>query len=96
MSERLLLDLSDRVATALRTAAQSLCRSGSALGGFYRRLAARLGVPKAITATAHKLARIFYRLWTTGNVYTDPGLDAYEQQYRERTLTSRKRLKLLA
>ncbi|MDV2990393.1 MAG: hypothetical protein N4J56_000047 [Chroococcidiopsis sp. SAG 2025] len=55
------------------------------MGGFYRRLAARLGAPKAITAaTAHKLARIFYRLWTTGNLYTDPGLDAYEQQYRER------------
>ncbi|WP_317110614.1 IS110 family transposase [Chroococcidiopsis sp. SAG 2025] len=80
----------NRVAATLRTAAQSLCRSHSALGGFYRRLAARLGAPKAITATAHKLARIFYRLWTTGNLYTDPGLDAYEQQYRERTLKNLK------
>ncbi|WP_392536157.1 hypothetical protein [Nostoc sp. C117] len=33
---------------------------------FYRRLRSRLGTPKAITATAHKLARIFYRLWTNG------------------------------
>ena len=60
-------------------------------GGFYRRLAARLGAPKAITATAHKLARIFYRLWTTGHAYTDPGLDVYEQQYRERTLKNLKK-----
>jgi hypothetical protein len=36
-----------------------------------------------ITATAHKLARIFYRLWTSGDRYIDPGIDAYEQQYRD-------------
>jgi transposase len=81
----------NRVATALRTAAQSLCRSRSALGGFYRRLATRLGAPKAITATAHKLARIFYRLWTSGDHYTDPGIDAYEQQYQERMLKNLKK-----
>ncbi len=46
----------------------------------------RLGAPKAITAAAHKLARIFYRLWTSGNAYSDPGIDAYEQQYRDRIL----------
>ncbi len=44
---------------------------------------ARLGAPKAITAAAHKLARIFYRLWTSGDAYTDPGIDAYEHQYRD-------------
>lgn len=47
---------------------------------------ARLGAPKAITAAAHKLARLFYRLWTSGGAYTDPGIDAYEQQYRDRTV----------
>ena len=52
---------------------------------------ARLGAPKAITATAHKLARIFYRLWTSGDRYTDPGIDAYEQQYRERMLKNLKK-----
>ena len=47
----------------------------------------RLGGPQAITATAHKLARIFYLLWNTGDTYLDPGVDAYEQRYRQRTLS---------
>lgn len=55
---------------------------------FYRRLRVRLGAPKAITATAHKLARIFYRLWTSGEGYIDPGADYYEQRYRERMVKS--------
>ncbi len=46
---------------AFRMAAFSLTQSRSALGAFYRRLRSRLGAPKAITATAHKLARLFYR-----------------------------------
>ncbi|NJM71311.1 MAG: IS110 family transposase, partial [Scytonema sp. RU_4_4] len=49
------------------------------------------GAPKAITAAAHKLARIFYRLWTSGDAYTDPGIDAYEQQYRDRMLKNLKK-----
>jgi transposase len=52
---------------------------------------ARLGTPKAITATAHKLARIFYRLWTSGTAYTDPGINAYEHQYRERVVKNLKK-----
>jgi hypothetical protein len=52
---------------------------------------ARLGAPKAITAAAHKLARIFYRLWTSGDAYTDPGIDAYEHQYRDRILKNLKK-----
>ncbi|MBD2303854.1 hypothetical protein H6G80_21560 [Nostoc sp. FACHB-87] len=47
---------------------------------------ARLGVPNAITAAAHKLARIFYRLWTSGDTFIDAGMDTYEQQYKERIL----------
>jgi len=47
---------------------------------------ARLGAPKAITAAAHKLARIFYHLWKTGDIYKDPGPYYYEQKYRERVL----------
>ena len=50
----------NRVATALRLAASCLQRSQSALGAFFRRMKARLGTPKAITATAHKLARLIY------------------------------------
>jgi len=67
-------------------AAQTLCRSDSALGSFYRRMQARLGAPKAITAAAHKLARIFYSLLTRGAAYCPPDINAYEQQHRERTL----------
>jgi transposase len=83
--------VANRAANAFRMAAQTLCRSHSALGAYYRRMQARLGAPKAITATAHKLARIFYRLWTSGDRYTDPGIDAYEQQYRERMLKNLKK-----
>jgi hypothetical protein len=55
---------------------------------FYRRLRSRLGAPKAITATAHKIARIFYKLWTTRGDYTDPGMDYYEQRYQERMVNN--------
>ncbi|MEH2084299.1 MAG: IS110 family transposase [Nostoc sp.] len=82
--------IASRAATAFRMAAQTLCRSHSALGAYYRRMQSRMGAPKAITATAHKLARIFYRLWTSGEHYTDPGIDAEEQQYRDRILKNLK------
>jgi hypothetical protein len=59
-----------RAATALRIAAQSPHHSKSALGDFYRRLRAKLGAPKAITAAAHKSARIIFHL-----VATHPGFD---------------------
>jgi transposase len=78
----------NRAANAFRMAAQAAGKSHSALGAFYRRLRARLGAPKAITATAHKLARIFYPLWTSGEGYIDPGADYYEQRYRERMVKS--------
>ena len=76
----------NRAANAFRLAAQSLANSRTALGGFYRRIRTRSGAPKAITATAHKLARIFYHLWTTGENFIDAGADAYEQQYQQRVL----------
>jgi transposase len=76
----------NRAANAFRMAAQSLANSNTGLGGFYRRIRARLGAPKAITATAHKLARIFYRMWTTGQSYIDMGSDYYENRYKERVL----------
>jgi transposase len=73
-----------RVTVALRLAARSLHHSQSALGAFFRRMKARLGTPKAITATAHKLARLVYSLRQHGSAYVQQGLDAYEAQYRER------------
>ena len=81
----------NRAANAFRIGAQSLSRSRSALGAFYRRLRSRLGAPKAITATAHKLARMFYRLWTTRQAYSDPGADYYQQQYRQRMVNNLKK-----
>jgi transposase len=74
----------NRAANAFRLAAQAASRSHSALGAYYRRMRSRLGAPKAITATAHKIARMFYKLWSTGDTYVDPGENYYEQQYKER------------
>jgi len=77
-----------RVTVALRLAARSLHHSQSALGAFLRRMKARLGTPKAITATAHKLARLVSSLLQHGSAYVQQGLDAYEAQYRERKVTT--------
>lgn len=81
----------NRAAAALRMAAQSLERSPSALGAFCRRMKARLGGPAAITATAHRLARVVYAMLKHGQAYTDIGQAAYEEQYRKRILRSMQR-----
>jgi hypothetical protein len=73
-----------RVAQALRLAAQSLYRSQSTLGAYFRRMRAKLGAPKAITATAHKLARIVYHLLTTREPYAESHLAKHEDLYRKR------------
>lgn len=72
-------------------AGQSLYRSQSALGAFYRRMKARLGAPKAITATAHKIARIIYSMLKSQKEYCDPGANYYEKKYKERTIKNLKR-----
>jgi hypothetical protein len=77
----------NRAATALRMAACTLLRSKTYLGGQYRRLRTRLGAPKAITAMAHKLARLIYRLLKYGQDYVDKGLDYYENRFREQQIT---------
>lgn len=71
-----------RAACALRVAAQSLHRSQSALGAYFRRMKARLGPAKAITATARKLAILIYRMLKYGQDYVDTGQQLYEQRYR--------------
>ncbi len=76
----------NRAATALRLAAACLHHSQSALGAFFRRMKARLGAPKAITATAHKLARLIYTMLKHGTAYVRQGMDEYEQQYHERAV----------
>ncbi len=76
----------NRLATALRVAAQTLDRSDSALGAFYRRKKAQLGADKAVNAAAHKLATHLYHCVRDRRLYVDPGADAYDRRYRERTL----------
>lgn len=79
---------SNRAATAFRLAAQSVHHSQSALGVFYRRIKAKHGAPVAITATAHKIARIVYQMLKHRTPYADPGVDAYLDQQRQRALRS--------
>jgi transposase len=74
----------NRAAHALRLAAWSLMRSSSALGAYLRRQRSRLGAPKAITATAHKLARIVYHLVRYGAAYVKESEAAYAAQVRSR------------
>jgi transposase len=74
----------NRAATALRLAAWSLMRSQSYLGAYLRRQRSRLGAPKAITATAHKLARIIYNLMRYGVAYMKQTEEAYAEQVHAR------------
>ena len=73
-----------RAALALRMAAQSLHHSKSALGDFYRRMRAKLGAPRAITAAAHKLARIIFHLITTRQEFDDSKFAADQARYQKR------------
>jgi transposase len=82
---------SSRAAAALRMSASSLMRSDCALGAYARRMRARLGAPKAITATARKLAVIIYNMLKYGKVYVDRGAQYYEEQYRAAMLKNLKR-----
>lgn len=78
----------NRAAQAFRIAAQTLERAQCALGAFFRRVRSRQGRQVAIKATAHKLATIFYAMLKNRTEYRDPGLDYYEQRYRDNLLKS--------
>ncbi len=85
-----------RVASLLRLAAVSVGRTETALGAFYRRLSSRVGKAKAITATARKIAVLFYNAMRHGMDYVDPGASYYETRYRERVVkTLHRRAKAL-
>ena len=73
-----------RLAHALRMAAQSLFRSQSWLGQYFRRMRAKLGAPKSITAAAHKLARILFHILTTGQAYDETVFAQQEAQNHQR------------
>jgi transposase len=76
----------NRATQAFRQAAQSVARSDSALGAYYRAMRARKGPQQATVATAHKLARIVYHLLKYGEAYEAESADAYEQKRQEREL----------
>lgn len=82
---------SNRAAQAFRQAAVSVQGSDSELGGYYRRMKARLGGAKAVTATAHKLARVYYRMVKNGEEYVEAGARAYEEKHRQRVVSNLKK-----
>lgn len=81
----------NRVANALRMCAQSLLNSKSALGAYARRMRAKRDSQIAITATAHKLARLIYRMLKYGEEYLDIGQEQYEEKYKAGALKSLQR-----
>jgi hypothetical protein len=78
----------NRAASALRLAAQSAGKTTTALGAFYRRLKGRVGPSKATTATARKLACIYYRCLKNGSEYVELGLEYYEKKYKNRMINN--------
>lgn len=76
----------NRLTAHLRLAATTVGRTDTALGAFYRRLGARIGKAKAVTATARKMAILIYNAMRFGIDYKDPGADYYESKYRERVI----------
>ena len=73
-------------ASLLRLPAITVGRTETALGAFYRRLSARVGKAKAVTATARKIAVLFYNTLRHGLIYADPGAKYYEERHRERVI----------
>lgn len=82
---------SNRAAAMLRLAAVTVGKTDTALGSFYRRLAARIGKAKAVTATARKIAVLFYNSLRYGMIYVDPGSVSYDEKYRQRVVANLRR-----
>lgn len=82
---------SSRAAALLRLAAVTIGRSDTALGAFYRRLSWRVGKQKAVTATARKIAVLFYNTLRFGMTYHDPGAAAYDERHRNRVIANLQR-----
>ena len=76
----------NRAAQALRMAAESAGRGRSAMGAYYRRMKGRLGARQAITATAHKLARIVYYMLRDHEAYKALSAKTYTAQQSQREL----------
>jgi transposase len=80
--------VNNRAATTLRLAAMMLGKTDTPLGSFYRRKRAQLGAPKAITATARKLACLIYRLIKEGQGYQERDVRTYELRSKDQILRS--------
>jgi transposase len=76
----------NRAANALRLGASTLLRSQTYLGAQYRRLRSKLGAPKAITAMAHRFARLVYRMLKYCQQYVDKGAEYYERRNRQQQI----------
>jgi transposase len=85
------LKVKNRVATALRTAANTLLHSDSYLGARYRSLRTRRGAPKAIKAMARYLACLIYRMFTRGQAWVDRGAREFENRRAQRELSALQR-----
>src|SRR5205809_2676391 len=81
----------NRPALASRMAAQSLHHSQGALGAFLRRMKGRLGTQAALTATAHKLARIVYLALKHGMTYVRQSQEEYQAQMKEKQIKALRR-----
>jgi transposase len=84
-------DVQHRVARLFRQAAQSHYQADNHLGAFYRRIRARLGPPQAVTATAHKLARIVYEMVTTQQEYDETLYQQCDERQRQQQLARLRR-----
>ena len=80
-----------RPAALLRLAAVTVGKTDTALGAFYRRLGGRVGKAKAVTATARKIAILFYNTLRYGMAYADPGASYYDARYRQRAVANLRR-----
>jgi transposase len=76
----------NRATQAFRQAAQSVSRSDTAIGAYYRAMRARKGPQQATVATAHKIARVVYHLLKYGEAYEGESAEQFEQQRQEREL----------
>lgn len=78
----------NRAATAFRIAALATGKTQTSLGSFIRRIKVGKRAPKAVTATARKIACLFYRLLKFGQAYVEQGVANYEQTYKEKLVLS--------
>jgi transposase len=80
------LKVVNRAAQAFRQAAQSVARSNTAFGSYFRAMRARKGPQQAVVATAHKLARTVYFMLLRGEPFQEESVTAYDERRQEREL----------